>query len=141
MEVKFETTNGGFAPQKTRDGDAAFDVRCPKSFAIAPKSCSTVPLGVRLSLPRGACALVIERSGHASKHSVFSIGGLIDPNYKGQIHAILYNGGDMWAHFSAGDRVAQILVVSLPSVDLIEGEIEDEGGTRGTSGLGSSGDR
>jgi dUTP pyrophosphatase len=49
----------------------------------------------------------------ALNHSVFPIGGIIDPYYRGEVCPILYNGGKENYSVSAGDRTAQIVIYAV----------------------------
>ena len=61
-------------------------------------------------------ALVLSRSGLAAKSGIFvaNAPGLIDPGYEGEIMAILHNSSRRSKRFSAGDRIAQLLVLPFP---------------------------
>ena len=65
--------------------------------------------------------------------------GLIDSNYRGELKVILVN---LDAHESfeinPGDRIAQLVVMSVPAAELVEVEELDET-VRGAGGFGSSG--
>ena len=101
-----------------------------------------VPTGVAVALPAGACGLVLPRSGLAARHGIGVVNGpgLIDPNYRGEINAILVNHGSEAFSASAGDRIAQLLIVPFlsPAVELVD-ELPPSGDDRGTGGFGSSG--
>jgi dUTP pyrophosphatase len=130
------------APERTRRGDAGFDLRCVEAFALAPGERAVVPTGVAIALPDGHAGLVVPRSGLAAKHglSVVNGPGLIDPNYRGEVKVVLVNLGDEPFAAEAGDRIAQLLVVpfAAPPVTVVD-ELPDGGDDRGAGGFGSSG--
>lgn len=137
--MKVEEVVEGHAPKRNRAGDAAFDVKSNVAVVIPPGETSTVGLGFKVELPEGHCALIIERSGHASKSGIRCIGPLIDPNYRGEVHAIIHNAGSGEFVVRRGDRVAQMLVLRFFDGDPIKGSLETDT-ARGGLGLGSSGD-
>jgi len=65
--------------------------------------------------------------------------GLIDPGYRGEVKVILLNT-DRSEPFvvEPGMRIAQLVIVELPSVELVEVD-ELPASERGEGGLGSSG--
>jgi len=129
-------------PERTRAGDAGYDLRCVEPFALAPGERATVPTGVAIAVPAGAAGLVVPRSGLAAKHglSVVNGPGLIDPSYRGEVKVVLVNLGSEPFEAEAGDRIAQLLLVPCftPGVRTVE-ELPPSADGRGEAGFGSSG--
>lgn len=133
-------------PQPTRAtaGSAAYDLRyTPKdgdSIVVHPNDTEVLPTGLSVELPEGYAALVCSRSGLAAKHGiqVLNAPGVIDSDYRGEIGVILHNAGDNDVIFRAGDRIAQLMIVPVLSVDWVNvvalGETD-----RGNGGFGSTG--
>ena len=130
-------------PERAYEGDAAFDLCAAEDHEIPPLGRAVVGTGIALGLPPGLAALTLPRSGLAARHgiSIVNAPGLIDPGYRGEVRIILLNT-DAHEAFAVrvGDRIAQLLVVSLASVRLEEAEVLDET-HRGERGFGSSGVR
>jgi dUTP pyrophosphatase len=80
------------------------------------------------------------RSGLAAKHgiSVVNAPGLVDSGYRGELRVVLLNT-DARAAFvvEPGMRIAQLVVLPVPEVELIEVEELPES-ERGVRGFGSS---
>ena len=129
-------------PERTRAGDAGYDLRCVEPFVLAPGERATVPTGVAIAVPEGAAGLVVPRSGLAAKHglSVVNGPGLIDPSYRGEVKVVLVNLGEEPYAAEAGDRIAQLLLVPCltPEVRAVE-ELPPSHDGRGEAGFGSSG--
>jgi dUTP pyrophosphatase len=129
-------------PERTRPGDAAYDLRCTAGFSLWPREHATVPTGVAVALPQGVAGLVTPRSGLAARHGISLVNspGLIDPNYRGEIRIVLVNLGDARFEARAGDRIAQLLLVPFvaPDVSVVE-ELPPSPDDRGEQGFGSSG--
>ena len=72
-----------------------------------------VPTGIAVAIPPGVAGLVLPRSGLAIRHGISCVNspGLIDPNYRGELRVILINHGSEPFSASAGDRIAQLLLV------------------------------
>ena len=127
-------------PERTRPGDAGFDLRAVEPFALDPGRRALVATGVAIALPPGHAGLVTPRSGLAIKHGISVVNGpgLVDPNYRGELKVVLINLGDEPFHGEAGDRIAQLLIVpfAAPPVGIVDTLDDTE---RGTNGFGSSG--
>ncbi|HUK77677.1 MAG TPA: dUTP diphosphatase [Thermoleophilia bacterium] len=132
---------GARLPRRAYAGDAAFDLHAAVDVVLGPQQRAVVPTGIALGLPPGVAALTLPRSGLAARSgiTVLNAPGLIDPGYRGEIQIVLFNT-DLAAAFpvQAGDRIAQLLVVGLPEVSLVEVDSLDDT-ARGARGFGSSG--
>ena len=134
-------------PQPTRatSGSAAYDLRYTptdddESIVVHANSTKVLPTGLSIELPEGYAALVCSRSGLAAKHGiqVLNAPGVIDSDYRGEIGVILRNTGNDNVIFLAGDRIAQLMIVPVLSVDWVS--VEALGETdRGNGGFGSTG--
>ena len=128
-------------PRRAYPGDAAFDLHAAIDVVLAPQERAVVPIGIALGLPPGVAALTLPRSGLAARSgiTVLNAPGLIDPGYRGEIQIVLFNT-DRGAAFAvqAGDRIAQLLVLDLLDVSLVEVDRLDDT-TRSARGFGSSG--
>ncbi len=131
-----------------RKGDVGWDVRCRSDFEIPPGKTVKVPTG--LMLPKspqsslGAVFLKVEDRSSMAMKGVFSHGGIIDPTYRGEFHAVLYNSSTETFKATAGDKIAQLVVypaafnLRLSTVSCVEcDEVEDT--ERGSGGFGSTG--
>ncbi len=128
-------------PARAHDGDAGLDLHCVEDVWLAPGARAAVPTGIAVELPAGHAGLVLPRSGLAARDGVALVNapGLIDSGYRGEIRVLLLNT-DREATFrcSAGERIAQLVVVAVPSAEPVE-VAELAGSERGAGGLGSSG--
>jgi dUTP pyrophosphatase len=129
-------------PARTRPGDAAYDLACVEDFVLAPGERAMVPTGIAVAIPQGLAGLVLPRSGLAIEHGVSCVNapGLIDPNYRGELRVILINHGSSRFEASAGDRIAQLLIVPfMEPQPVVVDQLPPSGDDRGTGGFGSSG--
>ena len=108
---------------------------------IGPGERAAVGTGLAVAVPEGHAGLVLPRSGLAAKHgiSIVNAPGLVDAGYRGEVKVLLLNT-DQAESFTVepGMRVAQLVVVSLPGVRLVEFD-ELPTSDRGAGGFGSSG--
>lgn len=127
-------------PTKAHADDAAFDLRARVDATVPVGRALLVPTGLFLELPIGYEAQVRPRSGLALKHmvTVLNTPGTIDAGYRGEVGVILFNAGTQDFEVRRGDRVAQMVIQSLPAVVLERVErLSDT--ARGAGGFGSTG--
>ena len=128
-------------PAYAYPGDAGLDLKAAEDAVLAPFERLCVSCGISLAIPEGYAGFVLPRSGLAAKHgiSIVNAPGLIDSNYRGEIKAILVNlDPDNPFEIEHGDRIAQLVIMPVPIVTLVEKNELDET-DRGAGGFGSSG--
>jgi len=127
-------------PKKEYDGDAGFDVyNNEASIVIAPGDRVCLNLGFALELEIGCVALIQEKSGMALKKGLFTIGNVIDCNYRGPCHAILVNFGKEPVAILKGQKIAQMLIIPCYTGKTYDIVSNLEESNRDTEGLGSTG--
>lgn len=128
-------------PVQAYPGDAGFDLAACDRVELRPGERAVVGTGIAVALPAGHAAFVVPRSGLAARHGLGAVNapGLIDAGYRGEIKVILHNT-DLDTAFvvEQGMRIAQLVIVELPRLELLEVE-ELPDSERGAGGLGSSG--
>ena len=100
-----------------------------------------VPTGVAIAITDGHAGLVLPRSGLASKRglTLANAPGLIDAGYRGEVMRAVVNLDPHDAvEISAGDRIAQLVIVPVAAVTPVFVE-ELPASTRGAGGFGSTG--
>ena len=142
ITVKFIMEPGcdDLRPAKAHEDDAAYDLRSRTDITVPPGKVALVPTGLRIELPPGFEAQVRPRSGLALRHciGVLNAPGTIDAGYRGEICSILFNFGDAPFEIHWGDRISQMVIASLPDVELVPAETLSET-ARGSGGFGSTG--
>lgn len=128
-------------PGRAYPGDAGLDLTSCEHVVIGPGERAIVATGIAVAIPDGHAGLVVPRSGNAARHGIGKVNapGVIDAGYRGEVKVILLNT-DRIASFvvEPGMRIAQLVVVELPSIEPIEVD-ELPRSERGGGGLGSSG--
>lgn len=129
-------------PERKTPGSAGYDLcACiAGDFTIEPGELVILPTGLAAEIPEGCAGMIFTRSGLGVKHGI-AVGngvGVIDSDYRGEIHVGLRNNSRTAYTISPGDRIAQLIVmpVCLPEVVEIEELSETE---RGAGGFGSTG--
>ena len=128
--------------KKATDGSSGFDLLAalPNKVILQPRETKLIPCGFSLQMPFGIEAQVRPRSGIALKNSVTVLNspGTIDADYRGEICVILINHGKSIFEISPGMRIAQLIFMKLPEIELIIAKELDET-DRGSGGFGSTG--
>ena len=131
-------------PQKSNEGDAAYDVYAPCDATIR-RGRNIVKLGFAVEIPIGHAAFIRSRSGFAAKgiegadgqrHDAEVITGLVDAPYRGEVGVIIRSEEDFV--ISKGTRLAQMQFVQVPDITFVEAEELSET-ERGTGGFGHTG--
>jgi dUTP pyrophosphatase len=131
---------GAVLPSRAYAGDAGLDLSAVAAVELAPGARATIGTGLAIALPDGFAGLVVPRSGLASKHGigVLNAPGLIDSGYRGEVRVILHNHGSESFRVEPGMRIAQLVLVAVQAVSLVEVN-ELPPSERGEGGHGSSG--
>jgi dUTP diphosphatase len=134
-------TADAVAPSRAHDDDAGYDLRAAEAATLPPGARASVGTGVAVAIPEGHAGLVLPRSGLALRHGIALVNapGLIDAGYRGELRVLLLNT-DRSESFevSAGDRIAQLVIVRHEAPELVEVEALGDS-VRGAGGFGSSG--
>jgi dUTP pyrophosphatase len=127
-------------PTRAYDGDAGLDLASCERVELGPGERATVGTGLAVAIPEGYAGFVQPRSGLASRHGITIVNtpGLVDSGYRGELKVVLLNT-DLHASFlvEPGMRIAQLVVLPVPSVDPVEVDELPES-ERGVRGFGSS---
>ncbi len=127
-------------PDRAYAGDAGLDLTSCERVELAPGERALVPTGLAVAIPEGYAGFVQPRSGLASRHgiSIVNTPGLIDSGYRGELRVTLLNT-DRAEPFTveAGMRIAQLVILPIPEVELVEVDELPES-ERGARGFGSS---
>lgn len=130
---------GGKMPSRKHSDDIGADVYALSDYTFQPHETICVPLGFGIELPKGYGGFVLPRSS-MGKRGVSAQTIPVDPNYRGEIHAIVTNYTDEVQVVREGDRIAQLVVIPclVDSFDWISPE-EASKTDRGRGGFGSTG--
>ena len=107
---------------------------------VQPGETAWIPTGIALEVPKGCAGLVYARSGLGVKRGLAPANkvGVIDSDYRGQIHVVLLNHGKTEQTIQHGERIAQFLIT--PVLTPVYEEAEALSDTdRGVGGFGSTG--
>ena len=127
-------------PERAYSGDAGLDLAACEQLELAPGERATVGTGRAVAIPAGYAGFVQPRSGLAARHGIALVNspGLIDSGYRGELRVVVLNTDrDSSFTIEPGMRIAQLVIMRLPEVELVEVE-ELPASDRGVRGFGSS---
>ena len=127
-------------PRRAYAGDAGLDLASCEQVELGPGERASVATGLAVAIPEGYAGFVQPRSGLAAEHgiSIVNTPGLVDSGYRGELRVVLVNT-DRQRPFvvDPGTRIAQLVVLPVPAVELVEVDELPES-ERGVRGFGSS---
>ena len=139
MKIKIKKLNKNLpTPRQAYPGDAGMDLFASEHVVLQPMECVAIPVGLAIEIPRGYYAYITDKSGLSIKKKLKTMGGVIDSNYRGEIHAGIMNLSDVPYTFEVGDKVAQMIIQKTEEVEFEEVEVLSES-LRGEKRFGSSG--
>ena len=144
-KILFKTLDNGKALynlQRATSGSAGFDLvaAIEQEIIIKPSETKLIPAGFSLEMPNNFEAQVRPRSGIALKNSVTVLNspGTIDSDYRGEVGVILINHGIDNFSILRGMRIAQIIFLKLPEIEIVESQKLSKT-KRNDGGFGSTG--
>src|ERR1700759_1381005 len=137
MELRVtRLTDNAVVPTRAHPGDAGLDLYSTEIAPLGPGERWSVGTGIAIEIPEGHAGLVLPRSGLAARHGIALVNapGLIDAGYRGEVRVLLLNPARSESFsIAAGDRIAQLLLISVPTpaveeVDALTTSARGEGG-------------
>lgn len=139
MEIKIKRLDKNVEmPRYAKQDDVGFDLRSSVELVVEPGQKVLVPTGLAMELPKGYVGNIRARSGLAAKNSIDTMGGIIDPGYRGEIQVILINHGKEQLTIEKNMIIAQMLVHQVIQASFVESEELSET-ERGDGAFGHSG--
>lgn len=147
LKVQYTLEAGAISPVYSSDGAIGLDLfACIVNntgddyVRLFPGDRKAISAGIRVAIPATHYGRVAPRSGLAFKNGLDVLAGVIDPDYRGVIAAILINLGGETVNINHGDRIAQLIFERADRADVVQvGSLDDT--RRGVGGFGSTGCR
>ena len=141
-------------PKKAHASDAGLDLRAHipdaefyewgggkvNGIKIRPHETVMIGTGIAMAIPVGYFGGIFARSGLSTKEGLRPANcvGVCDASFRGEIMVPLYNDSNETRIVTNGQRIAQLVVMRCPAVELIEADNLDKT-ARNDGGFGSSG--
>lgn len=135
MKIKLEPW--AICPTRAHETDAGLDLYAERDADVWPGEPVVFDVGVHVQLPPFTAGFLKSKSGLNVNHNITSE-GVIDVGYTGSIRVKLYNNGRAVYHVKRGDKISQLVVVSIeiPALQIVD-ELDET--DRGENGFGSTG--
>lgn len=128
------------APVYQTKGSAGADISALERVEINPGETKLIRTGIAMALPRCTVGLLFPRSGLSLRTPLRQPNsvGVIDADYRGEVHGMFQNTGSETVVIEKGMRIAQLVVVPVEYETFCE--VDELGETeRGEGGFGSTG--
>ena len=127
-------------PTYAHDSDAGADIYAAEDVEIKPHETVIIKTGLKVEIPEGYMINFVPRSGMSYKTPlrIPNAPAVIDSNFRGEMGVIMENTGNLTQKISAGDRIAQMLIMPVPMIYFKEVEELSET-DRAEGGFGSTG--
>ena len=132
-------------PERKRPiGDSGYDCYARVDTLVPAHGAARVPLGFGMKVPEGYMAYMHDRGGTYLRN-LEAGNSLIDPNYRGEVHALMHNYTDEDIIIKRGERPCSLVVQPIIEINWKSSEEMEEinrllnGEERGTNAFNSSG--
>jgi dUTP pyrophosphatase len=130
-------------PKYATPGAAGLDLTAAIDAPTALKAGQRMkmPTGIQIEIPEGYQGQVVPRSGLADRAGISLTNsiGTIDSDYRGEVMVLLINHCSKEYLFEPGERIAQLVLVPIPVVEVLEVDELAPSEVRGEGGFGSTG--
>ena len=97
-------------PTKGSHRAAGWDLYADEYVILPPNGRASIKTGIAVSMPIDAAGFIEPRSKLADKYGIDTLAGVIDSDYRGELHVLLINHGSVPFDIRVGDRIAQLVV-------------------------------
>ena len=128
-------------PHRATSGAAGYDIRAVGNHTLPSGAMAVIPTGIHLDIPPGLFGMLVSRSGLAVTKGVTLANGIgiIDSDFHGEVRVAIINKGQDEFEINEGDRIAQLLFMTVAAPDFISVTDLSTSTTRDPAGFGSTG--
>jgi len=143
MQVKITNTSDNPTPECKSKNAAGFDIAAfilneNKKVTIEPSEQKLIATGLFMEIPDGYYLQLKSRSGLAKERNLHVTAGVVDSDYRGQIHVLLINHSKEKQVIESGDRIAQGIIIPYVQVEFhVVSKLSET--MRGDGSFGSTG--
>ena len=98
------------SPKRATEHSIGYDIKSPIDITIQSGTTALIPLGLAVEIPIGNYGRITAKSEHALKYSLLILGGTIDPDFRGEICAVVHVLGDKDWKIQAEEEVVQLIL-------------------------------
>jgi dUTP pyrophosphatase len=141
LKVKALATNATL-PNKANPWDAGFDIYINEDVSLVPGWVIPTGTGIAVEIPPGYVGFLTIRSSLGKRGvQLANAPGVIDAGYRGEVKLLLtlQEAGSDRVELKAGDKIAQLVIVPIPTMGAEWVDELGESDGRGEGGFGSTG--
>ena len=144
IDLRIQKVRDVKSPERGHPTDAGIDLFIPTDLGwtfkkIQPGSDLRIPSGLKFGIPTGQCLTFVNKSGVAYNKKLIIGGQLVDSGYAGEVHLHLINVSTDPVMVTAGQKIAQFIILPVPSVNFIfTDKLYHEETERGSGAFGST---
>lgn len=140
MRIKRLSENA-IVPTKGSQHAAGYDLYSTETVSIRPHETVLIGTGWAMEFPIGYFGAIYARSGLATKEGLRPANcvGVIDSDYRGEVKVALHNDTNTLKTVTAGDRIAQLIIMDYFFVSDFEEVNVLSDTSRAEGGFGSTG--
>ena len=125
------------APKRATPGSIGLDLFTPTDMFIPAKEQVLIHTDLILVPTPGHYIRIASKSGLALKYRLTIKGGVVDPDYRGNVGVLLRNHSDEAQILERGEAIAQVIMEKAAMPEVVEMKIAKDT-QRGTGGFGST---
>ncbi len=140
VEVIIETCHDkAVIPSYAHNTDAGADIYAVEDAEIPGNTTMIIKTGLKVAIPNGWEIQIRPRSGMSAKTPIriANAPGTIDTGYRDEVGIICHNTSPYPYTIKEGDRIAQMVISSVPMIKFTSGKVSNIEGDRG-GGFGST---
>ena len=127
------------APARQTPGSAGYDIFSAVDTVVPPCCQCLIPTGLAMAIPEGYYGRMASRSSIVVAYKCCVDAGVIDSDYRGHIHVLMYNRSSEPFSIAIGDRIAQLIIEKIGLPEVVESTNGLPTTARGAGGFGSTG--
>ena len=125
------------APKRATPGSIGLDLFTPTDIFIPAKQQVLMHTDLILVPTQGHYIRIASKSSLALKYGLTIEGGVVDPDYRGNVGVLLRNNSDEAQILERGEAIAQVIMEKAAMPEVVEMKITKDT-QRGTGGFGST---
>lgn len=125
-------------PTRAHNEDAGLDLYALEKVQINSHQEKLIRTGLALAIPSGWYGSIEDRGSTPVKMKLTKAAGIIDSNYRDELQIVMINYTNAPKTIEAGQKIAQMVILPVPKVEIeLVNELDE---TERTGGFGSTGE-
>ena len=101
---------GACTPIRDTEDSVEYDLKSPSNYLIQAGTSAVIPTGLAIRIPKGYSGRLATKSVQASKYSLITLAGTVDPGYSEEIYTLLHVLGGKDYEIEKGKDFIQLIL-------------------------------